>query len=246
MTSMNKPCAFASGRLLAILGGIAAVVILLWAGLAFLLFSEPPDPLPRPLEPMTPRTAAESPARDSAFPPPGGTIYESPEDDQNDQTGGDSPDEEPVVFEEAWQRTINAILTDDAEPSLLSGRLAAALPGMPLDGQLEAAQHMVNLLADEEYVTAETVYFNPSMAEPVRRLVFEDFMNRPNTLKLPLLVRTLRESGHPLRNEAIENLQVYLGRDEGTDWTRWDAAVRETLDRERREEEAMEAERLSS
>jgi len=56
-------------------------------------------------------------------------------------------------------------------------------------------------------------------------------MNRPNTLKLPLLVRTLRESGHPLRNEAIENLQVYLGRDEGADWTRWDAAVRETLDR---------------
>lgn len=243
---MNKPSAFASGRLLAILGSIAAVVVLLWAGLAFLLFSEPADPLPRPPEPMNPRSAAESPAQDTAFPSRGSTSYEAPEDELPEQPVEEPPDEEPVVFEEAWQRTINAILTDDAEPSLLSGRLAAALPGMPLEGQLEAAQHMVNLLADEEYATAETVYFNPSMAEPVRRLVFEDFMNRPNTLKLPLLVRTLRESGHPLRNEAIENLQVYLGRDEGTDWTRWDAAVHETLDRERREEEAMEAEGPSS
>jgi hypothetical protein len=239
---MTVNTAFVSKPVVWLLGGIAAVVALLWAGLAFLLFSEPADPLPRPPEPMKSASEAVSPAQDTAIQSQGSTDYEASEDELPEQPVEEPPEEEPVVFEEAWQRTINTILTDDAEPSLLSGRLAAALPGMPLDGQLEAAQHMVNLLADDEYATAETVYFNPSMAEPVRRLVFEDFMNRPNTLKLPILVRTLRESGHPLRNEAIENLQVYLGRDEGTDWTRWDAAVRETLDRERREEEAMEAE----
>lgn len=49
------------------------------------------------------------------------------------------------------------------------------------------------------------------------------------------------ETGHPFRNEAMENLQVYIGRDEGEDWFRWDAVVRETLDKERREQEANSA-----
>lgn len=233
--------AFVSKPVVWLLGAICGAVLLLWGVLTFLIFSAPPDPLPRPPEPMNPRAAVESRADDAGFSPQDATGSEAPVHELPEQPVEETPVEEPVVFEEAWQRTINSILTDDAEPSLLSGRLAVALPGMPLEGQLEAAQHMVNLLADEDYATAETVYFSPSMAEPVRRLVFEDFMNRPNTLKLPLLVRTLRESGHPLRTEAIENLQVYLGRDEGADWTRWDAAVREALDRERREQEATQA-----
>lgn len=237
---MNFP-AVVSRRLLWSLGGIGTAVLLLWVVVAFLLFSGPTEHRVDPVEPVeSSEQEPDHPSPPVALDATTGDSFSSHEPQA--QTTAQPPVDEPVVFEEAWQRTINAILTDDAEPSLLSGRLAAALPGMPLEGQLEAAQHMVNLLGDEEYATAETVYFNPSMAEPVRRLVFEDFMNRPNTLKLPLLVRTLRESGHPLRNEAIENLQVYLGRDEGADWTRWDAAVRETLDRERREQEAMEVE----
>jgi hypothetical protein len=43
-----------------------------------------------------------------------------------------------------------------------------------------------------------------------------------------------------MRREAIDNLQVYIGRDEGEDWVRWDAAVRGTLERERREQEAAQ------
>jgi len=139
---MNSITAFVLKPVVWLLGGIAAVVVLLWAGLAFLLFSEPADPLPRSPEPMNPRSAAESPAQDAAFPSQGSTSYEAPEDEQPEQPVEEPPAEEPVVFEEAWQRTINAILTDDAEPSLLSGRLAAALPGMPLEGQLEAARSM--------------------------------------------------------------------------------------------------------
>jgi hypothetical protein len=128
---------------------------------------------------------------------------------------------------------------NDGEPAMLSGRLASALPGLPLEGQMEAAQHMVNLLGDQEYSVAATVYFNSAMPEPVRRLVFEDFMNRPNAVKLPLLVRTLRETGHPFRNEALENLQVFIARDEGDDPSRWEVAVSQTLEQERKELESQ-------
>jgi hypothetical protein len=236
-----KTPGFASNSLLWSLGGIASFVALLWIVLAVLFFSGPEEspgvadqPLketPAPSSASSEPTASEFPSSDSV------TDYESAEEELPED-----PAEETEVFEEAWQKTIHAILMDDSEPAMLSGRLAAALPGMPVEGQLEAAQHMVNLLGDEEYTTAETVYFNPGMAEPVRRLVFEDFMNRPNTLKLPLLVRTLRDPMHPLRTEALENLQVFIGRDEGNDPAQWEASVRELLDKERREEEALAAE----
>jgi len=131
---------------------------------------------------------------------------------------------------------------NDGEPAMLSGRLASALPGLPPEGQMEAAQHMVNLLGDHEYLVAATVYFNSAIPEPVRRLVFEDFMNRPNAVKLPLLVRTLRERAHPMRNEALENLQVFIGRDEGDDPSRWEVAVSQTLEQERKELESQRTE----
>jgi len=67
-------------------------------------------------------------------------------------------------------------------------------------------------------------------------------MNRPNAVKLPLLVRTLRETGHPFRNEALENLQVFIGRDEGDDPSRWEVAVSQTLEQERKELESQRTE----
>jgi hypothetical protein len=230
-----KISAFLSTRLAWLLGGIGSLIILLWLVLALLFFLEPAELIKIDAKPIkTENSSALETARDNYSIPP-------PEDLRSAETiTTSSAARPPEPIEEPWQQAIHAILQNDGSPAQLSGRLAATLPGMPLEGQLEAAQHMVNLLADEEYATAETVYLNPAMPESVRRLVFEDFMNRPNSLKLPLLVRTLRETGNPFRNEAMENLQVYIGRDEGEDWSRWDAAVRETLERERREQEAAQ------
>jgi len=228
--------AFVSTRLAWLLGGIGSLIILLWLVLALLFFSEPAEVIKIDAKPIkTENSSALETARDHFSVPPAEDLRSA----ETITTSSAAPPPEPI--EEPWQQAIHAILQNDGSPAQLSSRLAVTLLGMPLEGQLEAAQHMVNLLADEEYGTAEKVYLNPAMPEPVRRLVFEDFMNRPNSLKLPLLVRTLRETGHPFRNEAMENLQVYIGRDEGEDWSRWDAVVRETLDKERRELEANSA-----
>jgi len=234
--SISKPLAW-------MLGGIGAAVIFLWVLLAFFLLSEKPLKPDAPIPPVAESTPpARSEPRESA-----GFLDNLVEGSWDTTETRDVTEEDtPSPPDETWQAAINSILTDDAEPVVLSKRLAVALPGMPLEGQLEAAQHMVNLLGDEEYVTAESIYFHSGMPEQVRRLVFEDFMNRPNALKLPLLVRTLREYGHPLRGEALENLQVYIGRDEGDDPNRWDAAVREALEKERLEQQAIAAEQGQS
>lgn len=228
-----------------LLGGIGAAVIFLWVLLAFFLLSEKPV---KPEAPA-PQQVAESVAPARSEPMGSAGFLDNLVEGSWDTAGSrdfTEEEDEPSPPDEPWQAAINSILTDDAEPVVLSKRLAVALPGMPLEGQLEAAQHMVNLLGDEEYVTAESIYFHAGMPDQVRRLVFEDFMNRPNALKLPLLVRTLREYGHPLRGEALENLQVYIGRDEGDDPNRWDAAVREALEKERLEQQAIAAEQGQS
>lgn len=229
--------AFVSKPLLWLLGGMASAVAGLWILLGFLFLSgTPPQVSSRPKKEFPRQLSQDIPAATSNF------LDELVEDSRDEATPQKLQEEfePPIPTDEPWQIAINAILTNDAEPVELSRRLAAALPGMPLEGQLEAAQHMVNLLGDEEYSTAGSVYFNHAMPEAVRRLVFEDFMNRTNTVKLPLLVRTLKEHGHPLRGQALENLQIYLGRDEGSDWMRWDTAVRESLEKERLEQEALQ------
>lgn len=139
---------------------------------------------------------------------------------------------EPV--EKIWETQINTILMQEIDIKEIANQISVILPRLPLDGQLDAAQHLVNLSADEDYSKAESVYFNAGLHPNVRRIVFEDLMNRTNAIKLPLLVRTLKEYGHPMRNEALENLQVLTGRNEGNDPARWDNVVQNALEEERK------------
>ena len=239
----GKSSGFAMNRLLWALAAIGSIVVLLWAGIVFMIFSGQE----KPREVAQTMATPSSSERLSAPVAPESSIAvdassSSPVSQENQATQISNSPAAADGEGGSWQQVIQGILMNDGEPAMLSGRLASALPGLPLEGQMEAAQHMVNLLGDQEYAVAATVYFNSAIPEPVRRLVFEDFMNRPNAVKLPLLVRTLRERAHPMRNEALENLQVFIGRDEGDDPSRWEVAVSQTLEQEWKELESQRTE----
>ena len=59
---------------------------------------------------------------------------------------------------------------------------------------------MVNLLGDEDYFTAETVFFDKSISHQVRRVIFEDLMSRPNYVNYRPANETteLNSRGHPV------------------------------------------------
>ena len=128
-----------------------------------------------------------------------------------------------------WLRTLAALEAEKAPADVTAGRMAAMLPSLPPEGQLECARRIVALSSDESYSAAETVYFAPATSEPVRRLIFEDLMGRRNELKLPLLLRTLRTPAHSMREDAISALQLFVGRDVGNEPGKWDAAVQEAI-----------------
>jgi hypothetical protein len=235
----GKSSGFAMNRLLWALAAIATLVVLLWGVLAFMFFSgqEKPRQVQQTTASPSRSESLSKPAAPEEIPSTDFAAF-SPSPGWQEKPAPQMPSPADEVVEAPWQQFIQGILMNDGEPALLSGRLAEALPGMPVEGQLEAAQHMVNLLGDEDYSVAANVYFNSAMPEQVRRLVFEDFMNRPNAVKLPLLVKTLRDYAHPMRVESFENLQVFIGRDEGEDPSRWELAVRQALEEERKELES--------
>jgi hypothetical protein len=57
--------------------------------------------------------------------------------------------------------------------------------------------------------------------------MWSDLMERPDDITLPTLLTIARNPAHPFAKNAAENLELLLGQSFGTDWQRWDAAIRE-------------------
>lgn len=144
--------------------------------------------------------------------------------------------------EQPWEKAINQLLDSDEENEKVAASLAALAPTLPLEGQVEAIQHMVNLLDDEQYALAQNMVMNPGLHPDVREVLFSDVLDRPNNVKLPVLLTLLGSPGHPLRTEAHTNLQAVIGQDLGESPMLWSQPVQAFLEREAAEEAEAEAE----
>jgi uncharacterized protein YdbL (DUF1318 family) len=155
-----------------------------------------------------------------------------------------SPGEEMLaeVPMQPWEEAINRILESDKENQQVATQLLGLLPTLPPDGQVEAVQHMVNLTDDESYQNAAAMLLNPATAENVAEVIYSDVLNRPNTVKLPVMVSILRTPGHRLRDETLSTLQIFLGEDLGDNPEAWNAAVQNYLAKEAQEAAAAELE----
>jgi hypothetical protein len=224
-----KISSLASNRLFLILVSFGGLIVVLWLGLAVLLYGGSINSAAQP--PIV--SGQDKPAAHSGRIDKGISSF-APEISSatNEESGVAPATDESKPEDNQWHNAIQIILSDSGSSTFSSAQsLAASLASMPLAGQIEATQHIVNLLADSEYSLAEKIYFSESTPRAVQQVIFEDILNRPNALKLPLLVRSVKECGHPLRKQAIENLRVQFGVDTGDDWLRWDSLVRETLSR---------------
>jgi hypothetical protein len=162
-----------------------------------------------------------------------------------EQTQEQQPAEEEMLAEvpmQPWEAAINRILESDEENAQVAAQLMALAPSLPPDGQVEAVQHMVNLTDDESYQNAAAMLLNPATAEDVAEVIYSDVLNRPNTVKLPVMVSILRTPGHRLRDETLSTLQIFLGEDLGDNPEAWNAAVQNYLAKEAQEAAAAELE----
>ena len=108
-------------------------------------------------------------------------------------------------------------------------QLFALFPQLPETGQEEVARHLANLTADEDYAPLGGLLADDKLPDGVLDVLMADVLNRPNGLKLPLLLQVAEDPNHPKAGEAKDLLELYLGENYGNDWAVWQQKTTEWL-----------------
>ena len=213
------------GTVLKISGIVVAIIVL---GVLIGRFAARQDPLttePTPAVSGLPDSGAEGTNRSSFFkkraeaPPPGAETDIVSTNVPATATNGMAD----------WEDKIDEVLGSDAEVADMAKKLLEMFPRFPEVGQVEAAQHISNLLDDDDYAPMGQYLTNASMAAPVLQVLMDDALNRPNSMKLPLFLEVARNPSHPNNAEAKEELEFYLDEDYGTNWMLWGEKLQEWL-----------------
>jgi hypothetical protein len=212
---------------LGILAGIVAagIVVALLAG-------RRPGPENRPLD-ERPSLSQTHPAN-SALPVTGNSQAPPVETGVGKTpTNGGAPNVSSTVVATAlitnWEDKVEQILVSEGEDRDKAKQMLALFPRLPEDGQVEVAQHLSNLVPDQDYASLSQYLLNPRLPEPVLDVFMSDVLNRPNSLKLPVLLGVAQNPDHPKAGEAKDLLALYLGDDYGSDWNTWQQKMQEWL-----------------
>ena len=213
---------------------VACVVLAIVGGSLWFLNSKPVVPAP-----TTGKPAVDVPVGPSIYtPPPIGSTG-------NQNTAASKPlTDTPVKPKgtprpmEEWEVRIDEVLRSTADESQTAQILINMLPTLPPDGQSEAAQHISNLILDEDYKKVLPLVKNPNLSEDVLDVFVTDLMNREDTVKLPTLLEIAKIPNHPHHEEALTDLEIFLDEDYGNDWSRWQAALDKYLKDQAAEEAA--------
>ncbi len=98
-----------------------------------------------------------------------------------------------------------------------------------MDGQVEVVEQVGGLLPDRGYGLLAEYTTNTSLAEPVLEALLSGLMNRPDAIRLPLLLGIAENEEHPKSDEARDILETLLGQAYGTNWEQWNSMVDQRL-----------------
>jgi hypothetical protein len=126
-----------------------------------------------------------------------------------------------------WEEKLDAILGSEGDEADKAKQLLAIFSRLPEEGQVEVVQHLSNLVADQNYAPLGELLRDVSLPEDVLEQLMADILNRPNSLKLPVLLDVARNPQHPKAEDAKDLLELYLEEDYGQDWNKWQAKMEE-------------------
>jgi hypothetical protein len=120
-----------------------------------------------------------------------------------------------------WDEKVSDVLGAEGDEKDKAKKLIDMFPQLPPEGQEEVAHHLSNLVADEDYAPLSNFVTNSALPEAVLDVFVEDVFNRPNAIKLPVLLDIAQDPQHPRASEAKDVLELFLEEDFGSDWTKW-------------------------
>ena len=128
-----------------------------------------------------------------------------------------------------WDEKVSDVLGAEGDEKDKAKKLIDLFPHLPPEGQEEVAHHLSNLVADEDYAPLSNFVTNSALPEAVLDVFVEDVFNRPNAIKLPVLLDIAQDPQHPRAGEAKDVLELFLEEDFGSDWTKWHAKMEKWL-----------------
>lgn len=211
---------------------LALIVVAIIGGAMWFLQTQP-APTPLPDVPTTAK-APDRPAQ--SLPAP--TRTASTQSAQKPAAEAESEPAKPAAPQqmEEWEIKIDQVLQANTGETETAQILISMLPTLPPDGQAEAAQHISNLIQDEDYNRVMPLLRNTALSEEVQDVLVTDLMNREDKVKLPALLEVAKISNHPHQEEALTDLEIFLDEDYGTNWAMWEAKMKQYLKEQEAEE----------
>ena len=106
------------------------------------------------------------------------------------------------------------------------------LPKLTKSGQTECAEHISNLLSDEEYPRVLQIWGNPASDPDVLKVFARDLMNRPARVMMPAMPDAIKMLDHPYHEEAKRTMRILLDQDHGDDTPQWERAMNAFLEKQ--------------
>jgi hypothetical protein len=126
-----------------------------------------------------------------------------------------------------WSDKVSDILGSASDIPDKCKEMLKLYPTLPDEGKLEVAGHLNNLVADEDYAPMAKIVTDPKVPGPVAEEILFDLFNRPDSLKLPILLQIARTPNHPAAKEALDDLALILEEDHGKDWAKWEQTMQQ-------------------
>lgn len=133
------------------------------------------------------------------------------------------------VPQEEWEVKLEKIVHSALEMEDIADRLIVLFPSLPATGKEEAAQHICDNISDETYAKMRPLMVDASLGEEVLDVFYTDLGNRDEKIRLPVLLEIARNTRHPFRTEATEELAFILDTEPGKDFAQVEAAMRAYL-----------------
>lgn len=131
-----------------------------------------------------------------------------------------------------WDPILDTVLgREDEDASAKAKQLLALFPRLPEEGQTTFAQHLANLTDDKDFPSTLAPYLTATNTPgAVLDILLADLLNRPNNIKLPILLDVARSCpDQKAAGEAKEILTLFLDEDHGSDWPAWDTDLKKWL-----------------
>lgn len=128
-----------------------------------------------------------------------------------------------------WELKIDEALRSNAEPAAIAKVLLQQVPSLPGPGQLESARHIANLIADKDYLSVMPYVRNVQLDPGFQEVIVAESLNRPDAVKLPVLLAAAQTPKHPMAETAKSTLAFLLDANFGEDWGKWETAVKDAL-----------------